>query len=74
MKSLKDFIELTCLDDGMRAAVRTDTILRVFDVGESMDDGASRPAHVQISFNDGSILRVQDKYESVLNKIWESEL
>lgn len=74
MPKLNGFIEVTCLADGMRAAIRAEHVTSVYDVEEQEDDGAKRPAHVQIIMSNGTCLRVSDSYDDVKQKIWEAEL
>lgn len=74
MENPNGFIEVTCLSDGMRASLRAENIVSVYEVGEEIDDGAKRPAHVQIVTSNGSCLRVTDSYDDVKQKIWKAEL
>lgn len=74
MRELKGFIEVTCLADGLRVAMRVDCVVSVYEVGEENDDGAIRPPHTAIQLSDGRIIRVTNKYQDVLRMIWESEL
>lgn len=74
MENPNGFIEVTCLSDGLRATLRAEHIVSVYEVGEEIDDGAKRPAHVQIVTSNGACLRVVDNYDDVKQKIWSAEL
>ena len=49
METPSGFIEVTCLSDGLRASLRAEHIVGVYEGGEETDDGASRRPHVVIA-------------------------
>lgn len=69
----KDFIEVTCLNDGKKALIRTDLITAVYEYGEGKNNYGIKPAHVEIDYSDKSI-DVLESFEEVSTKIWNAEL
>ena len=71
----KDFIEVTCLNDGMKALIRTDLISAVYEYGDEQKDfGAVKPAHVEICYDDNKSIDVTETFEEVSHMIWNAEL
>lgn len=68
------FVELTRLSDGMKVAIRAETICRVYDVGEEEEDGAVRPPHTLVVTIDGDMIRCTEDYSSVMESIRLCEL
>lgn len=68
------FIEITCLDDGKRALIRTDLIEAIYEYGERKVDYGVKPAHVQICYGDNKQVDCIESYDEIANQIWKSEL
>lgn len=69
-----DFIEVTCLDDGKRALIRTDLIEAVYEYGERKVAYGVKPAHTEICYADNKQVDCIESYDEIANQIWKSEL
>lgn len=70
----KDFIEVTCLNDGKRCLVRTDLISAVYEYGPTKKDYGVKPAHTEICYEDNKSVDVVESYDEVCDKMYMSEL
>ena len=71
----REFIEVTCLNDGKKALIRVDLIDAVYEYGpERKDYGAVKPAHVEICYDDNKSIDVTETFEEVSHMIWNAEL
>lgn len=67
------FIEVTCLSDGEKALIRTDSINAVYANPSTRLSWGLKPAFTTIEYG-GTTIDVFDDYEEVKNKMWKSEL
>ena len=71
----KEFIEVTCLNDGKKALIRVDLIDAVYEYGpEKKDWGGVKPAHTEICYDDNKTIDVVETFEEVSTMIWNAEL
>ena len=73
MNNLKEFIEVTSIYDGKKAAIRAAWIDSVVDNAAEKQDFGVKPEHVRINFG-GSYLDVSESYEDICDMIYKAEL
>ena len=69
----RDFIEVTSVLDGRKAAIRAACIDAVIDNGEERQDYGMKPRHVMISYG-GTYIDVTESYEDVCDMIFNAEM
>lgn len=70
----KDFIEVTCLNDGKKCLIRADLISSVYEYGDEKKDYGIKPAHVEICYDDNKSVDVIETFEEVSTMIWNAML
>lgn len=73
MNNLKEFIEVTSIYDGRKAAIRVACIDSVVDNAEEKQDFGMKPECRRINFGDG-YLDVSESYDDICNMIYQAEL
>ena len=68
------FIEVTCLNDGKRALIRTELICAVYEYGAQDINYGHKPAHTCIDYDDNKSVDVAEDIETVAEKMYFSEL
>lgn len=73
MVKLAGFIEVTCISDGEKVIIRTDSIEAVYANPETKLSWGVKPRYTTIEYSGHSIDIIED-YEEVKNKMWRSDL
>ncbi len=73
MINLKEFIEVTALYDGKKAAIRVACIDSVIDNSEQKMEYGVKPACRTINYG-GYSIDVIDSYDDICEKIYQAEL
>lgn len=68
------FIEVTCLNDGLKVLIRTDLISAVYEEGAKDVPYGQKPAHTCIDYDDNKSVDVIETIEEVADKMYLSEL
>ena len=71
--NLKEFIEVTSIYDGKKAAIRTSCIDSVVDNAAEKQDFGIKPEHRRINYG-GGYLEVSESYEEICGMIYSAEL
>ena len=73
MAEVSGFIEVTCISDGEKMIIRTDSIVAVYANSETNLSWGVKPRYTTIEYSGNSIDVIED-YEEVKNKMWRSDL
>ena len=73
MAEVSGFIEVTCISDGEKMIIRTDSIVAVYANPETNLSWGVKPRYTTIEYSGNSIDVIED-YEEVKNKMWRSDL
>ena len=73
MSNLKEFIEVTSIYDGRKAAIRASCIDSVIDNAAEKQDFGMKPECRRINYS-GGYLDVSESYEEICGMIYSAEL